>query len=101
MGTLVNGALYWPVSNFYNFPDIKYRILGFQLADEKHSWVQASKAMDKYCRLRLMIFEGKLCVKNLEILGIEGWFNQQLHMKKAFESLAPYEGNKNGIKRGN
>ncbi|KAF3456256.1 hypothetical protein FNV43_RR00906 [Rhamnella rubrinervis] len=176
MGTLVNGALYCPVSNFYSLPDIKYQILRFQLAGEKHSWVQAPKAIHKYCRLRLMVFEGKLFAyqnvlfdnmiemwvlkydqetgpewtklmsipiaknrtnqgrnlaplsfmkdgevllcrnklsgsqgcrlynpksnkfRTLEILGMEGWFNQQFIYEESVESLAPYDGNKNEIK---
>ncbi|KAF3456267.1 hypothetical protein FNV43_RR00917 [Rhamnella rubrinervis] len=83
MGNLVNGALYWAVSDFdyrdrspnddsdwfedhFNHTDrshrLRFRILRFDLADEKFSWMQAPLYVDPQFNLRLMVFEGnKLC----------------------------------------
>ncbi|KAF3456192.1 hypothetical protein FNV43_RR00842 [Rhamnella rubrinervis] len=83
MGNLVNGALYWAVSDFdyrdrspndesdwfedhFNRTDrshrLRFRILRFDLADEKFSWMQAPLYVDPQFNLRLMVFKGKkLC----------------------------------------
>ncbi|KAF3456255.1 hypothetical protein FNV43_RR00905 [Rhamnella rubrinervis] len=62
MGTLVNGALYWPVT-VSDVDGNRFQILRFHLADEKLCWMQPPDKVHHEERiLRLMVYQGnKLC----------------------------------------
>ncbi|KAF3456137.1 hypothetical protein FNV43_RR00787 [Rhamnella rubrinervis] len=87
MGTLVNGALYWPVTDFDSrwwSHTFRFWILRFHLADEKLSWTRAPDFVNTSYNLRLMVFEGnKLCAyQNVHARSDE---NTMIRTKRNYE----------------